>query len=60
MRGSDEGTGALFSYVDIELRIRRDHPLRQIREIANAALVALHEDFEALYCKREITPTFQN
>jgi len=41
MRGSDDGTGALFSYVDVELRIRRDHPLRRIREIANAALDAL-------------------
>lgn len=52
MRGSDEGTGALFSYVDVESRIRRDHPLRQIREIANAALSALDGDFEALYPRR--------
>jgi len=52
MRGSDEGTGALFSYVDVESRIRRDHPLRHIREIANAALVALDGDFEALYPRR--------
>ena len=52
MRGSDERTGALFSYVDVEARIRRDHPLRQIREIANAALAALDADFEALYPRR--------
>lgn len=52
MRGTDKRTGALFSYVDVELRIRRDHPLRQIREIANAALAALNEDFEALYARR--------
>jgi len=52
MRGSDEGTGALFSYVDVEARIRPGHPLRQIREIANAALVALDEDFEQLYPPR--------
>ncbi|MGH9424521.1 MAG: IS5 family transposase [Thermoanaerobaculia bacterium] len=52
MRGSDERTGALFSYVDVEDRIRRDHPLRQIREIANAALAALDADFEALYPRR--------
>jgi transposase len=42
----------LFSYVDVEDRIRRDHPLRQIREIANAALAALDADFEALYPRR--------
>ncbi len=25
MRGSDEGSGQLFSYVDLEARVRRDH-----------------------------------
>jgi transposase len=49
MRGSDERTGSLFSYVDLESRVRRDHPLRPIREIANAALAVLSEDFAALY-----------
>jgi hypothetical protein len=34
MGGSDGRYGALFSYVDAEARIRRDHPLRQIRELA--------------------------
>ena len=38
MRGSDGRSGSLFSYVDLEARVRRDHPLRAIREIANAAL----------------------
>lgn len=49
MRGSDERTGELFSYVDLEARVRRNHPLRAIREIVNEALVALAEDFTALY-----------
>lgn len=49
MRGSDERTGSLFSYVNLEARVRRDHPLRPIREIANAALADLSEDFAALY-----------
>jgi transposase len=52
MRGSDELTGSLFSYVDLEARVRRDHPLRPIREIANAALADLSEDFSALYPPR--------
>jgi len=52
MRGSDERTGSLFSYVDLETRVRRDHPLRPIREIANAALADLSEDFAALYPPR--------
>lgn len=49
MRGSDERTGSLFSYVDLEARVRRDHPLRVIREIVNAALVAMDCDFAVLY-----------
>lgn len=49
MRGSDERTGSLFSYVDLEARVRRDHPLRVIREIVNAALVAMDGDFAILY-----------
>ena len=49
MRGSDERTAALFSYVDVESRIRQDHPLRQVRQIANTALAALDGDFEVLY-----------
>lgn len=52
MRGSDERTGSLFSYVDLESRVRRDHPLRPIREIAEAALADLSEDFGALYPPR--------
>src|SRR5258708_5964413 len=49
MRGSDQGNGSLFSYVDLEQRVRPDHPLRVIREIANASLQALSADFDALY-----------
>ena len=45
MRGLDERSGSLFSYVDLEARVRRDHPLRPIREIANAALLDLSKDF---------------
>jgi transposase len=52
MRGSDGRSGSLFSYVDLELRVRRDHPLRPVREIANAALAALTGDFDALYPPR--------
>lgn len=49
MRGDDEICGSLFSYIDLEDRVRADHPLRPIREIANAALAALSGDFAALY-----------
>jgi transposase len=39
----------LFSYVDLEARVRRDHPLRAIRTIVNEALSALEREFAALY-----------
>lgn len=49
MRGDDNRTGELFSYVDLEARVRRDHPLRAIRTIVNEALGALEREFAALY-----------
>ncbi len=51
MRGSDERSGSLFSYVDLEARVRRDHPLRAIREIVNGALEGLTADFGTLYSR---------
>jgi transposase len=49
MRGSDQRSGSLFSYVDLEARVRADHPLRPIREMVNAALERLSGEFEVLY-----------
>jgi transposase len=49
MRGGDERTGELFSYVNLEKRVRLDHPLRAIRGLVNEALVALEQEFAALY-----------
>jgi transposase len=49
MRGGDERSGSLFSYVDLEGRVGQDHPLRAIRAIVNDALAALAGEFSALY-----------
>ena len=49
MRGSDERSGALFSYVDLEARVPAGHPLRAIREIVNEALGGLSPTFARLY-----------
>lgn len=38
MRGEDRTTDQLFAYVNVEDRIASDHPLRQIRQLANDAL----------------------
>jgi hypothetical protein len=47
MRGSDERTGELFSYVDIEERVPQNH-LRLIRRIVNEVLAALDGEFAKL------------
>ena len=52
MRGSDDRSGSLFSYVDLEARVRPAHPLRTIRKIANAALADLTREFGVLYPAR--------
>ncbi|MGS4948299.1 IS5 family transposase [Meridianimarinicoccus sp. RP-17] len=49
MRGVDETSGSLFSYVDLEKRIPARHPLRKIRQVVNDALASLDADFKALY-----------
>ncbi len=49
MRGTDEASGSLFSFVDLEERIPVKHPLRKIREVVNDALASLDAEFRALY-----------
>ncbi len=49
MRGGDNRIGELFSYVDLEARVRRDHPLRAIQTIVNDALSTLEREFAGLY-----------
>jgi len=49
MRGTDETSESLFSYVDLEERIPPKHPLRKIRQVVNDALASLDAEFEVLY-----------
>jgi transposase len=49
MRGTDERSGELFSYVDLEDRVPAGHPLRLIRRIVNEVLAALDGEFAKLY-----------
>lgn len=49
MRGTDEMSGSLFSYVDLEERVPAGHPLRRIRQIVNDALASMDADFNHLY-----------
>ncbi|BBU64175.1 DDE transposase (plasmid) [Methylosinus sp. C49] len=49
MRGGDGRSGSLFSYVDLEARVGKNHPLRTIRQLVNEALSGLEKEFSALY-----------
>lgn len=49
MRGSDQSSGSLFSYVDLEQRVPAKHPLRVIKAIVDDVLGSLDADFERLY-----------
>src|SRR5215468_215505 len=49
MRGSDQRMGELFSCVDLEERVPKNHPLRLIRRIVNEVLAALDREFAELY-----------
>ena len=50
MRGGDERSGSLFSYVDLEARVGKDHPLRTIRRIVNEALAGAFGRFLGALC----------
>jgi transposase len=39
----------MFSYVDIEARVPKEHPLRRVRELVNGALLRLDKQFSELY-----------
>jgi transposase len=49
MRGADDRSDFLFSYVSPEHRVPADHPLRPIRKMTDAALERLTDRFETMY-----------
>jgi len=48
LRGTDEASGSLFSFVDLADQIPVIHPLRKIRRVVNEALASLDAGYEAL------------
>ena len=49
MRGTDQDQVDMFSYVSPESRIPRDHPLRAIRKMVDAALKEMSKGFSEMY-----------
>lgn len=51
VRGEDRKSAGMFSYVRLEERVPRDHPLRAIRALVDVVLADLSPSFEALYAR---------
>lgn len=51
MRGSDDREPALFSYVSLEDRVPRDHPLRAVKKLVDGILRDLSPRFDAMYAR---------
>jgi transposase len=49
MRGDEANQGPMFSYISAAQRVPTNHPMRGIREIADAALKSLSREFDRLY-----------
>ena len=49
MRGDEKQQGAMFSYVSLEERVPRDHPLRAIRRSVDEILKGMSKRFDELY-----------
>lgn len=49
MRGEDRQQDVFFSYVSVEERIPKDHPLRVIRALVEPILTALSPRFQTMY-----------
>ena len=59
MRGPDEQTQHMFSYLSPEQRVPADHPLRAIRALTDEALRSMSRQLERLYSttgRRSIPP----
>jgi transposase len=51
MRGTDEQQTHVFSYISPEQRVPKDHPMRPIRRMVDAALKELSPQFDKMYAK---------
>jgi transposase len=49
MRGGDQIQSAMFSYLSPETRVRKEHPLRAIREMVDRALGEMSPLFDKMY-----------
>ncbi len=51
MRGSDLQQNGLFSYVTLEERVPKSHPLRKLKIVVDGILASMGSEFNALYAE---------
>jgi transposase len=51
MRGTDHDQGDMYSYLSPEERVRKDHPLRAIRQLTDEILKRMSPLFDAMYAE---------
>ena len=51
MRGEHREDGGLFSYVSLEARVPKGHPVRKVRKLVDTALANLDELFDEIYAR---------
>ncbi len=49
MRGRPNPQRSMLAIVDLEERVPKDHPLRRIKAVADAALERLSPEFDRMY-----------
>ena len=52
MRGADQQQGSMYSYVTMERRIRKDHPVRRIRGLVDRALEGMDTLLDMMYASQ--------
>lgn len=51
MRGRQNPQASMLAFVDVEGRVRADHPIRAIRGVADEALAELSGLFDRMYAE---------
>jgi transposase len=51
MRGNDQNQASLISYVSLEERIAKDHPLRKVRQLVDGLLKSMDGEFSQMYSR---------
>ena len=49
MRGISNPQSTMFSYISLEERVPKNHPLRKLRILVDAVLTSMDDEFNTIY-----------